>query len=142
MFPYIFSLTAHPVIPMSLILFLWIGQYFYSWIINWKKILYHLVPQGTPIILVPLIVVIELIRNLIRPLTLIIRLVANISAGHLLLVLISLIRRINTYFFIILILVIRARRVIIILELCVRVIQAYVFSILLTLFIKEVNFEK
>jgi len=49
----------------------------------------HLVPIGTPNILMPFIVVIETIRNIIRPLTLAVRLSANIIAGHLLLTLLG-----------------------------------------------------
>jgi hypothetical protein len=49
----------------------------------------HLVPQGTSTILIPFMVVIETIRNLIRPGTLAVRLTANIIAGHLLLTLLG-----------------------------------------------------
>jgi F0F1-type ATP synthase membrane subunit a len=54
-----------------------------------RGFLAHLVPLGTPYPLMPLMVFIELIRGLIRPLTLRVRLVANIVAGHLLMVLLS-----------------------------------------------------
>merc|ERR1711971_663797 len=49
-----------------------------------KRFLAHLVPSGTPDVLIPLIVMIELVRNFIRPITLSVRLAANIVAGHLL----------------------------------------------------------
>ena len=49
----------------------------------------HLVPVGTPRFLIPVIVIIETVRNIIRPLTLSIRLAANIVAGHLLLTLLG-----------------------------------------------------
>ncbi|MQI72166.1 hypothetical protein EI017_25775, partial [Escherichia coli] len=54
-----------------------------------NKILAHLVPNGTPIPLIRFIVLIEIIRNIIRSLTLSIRLIANIVSGHLLLTLIG-----------------------------------------------------
>jgi len=48
------------------------------------------VPSGTPAFLMPIIVVIETVRNLIRPATLAIRLAANMVAGHLLLTLLEI----------------------------------------------------
>ena len=71
---------------------LWLGQFLYAWLQFPKNIIAHLVPVGTPIILVPIIVLIELIRGLIRPLTLTVRLMANISAGHLIITLIGSLR--------------------------------------------------
>lgn len=140
LFPYIFSSTAHPILAITLILPLWLGQYFYRWLISTKLILAHLVPQGTPAALTPIIVLIELTRNIIRPLTLTVRLVANISAGHLLLTLIGRIIAINSISFILILMVVLVGRITLsILELGVRFIQAYVFSMLITLFIKEVN---
>ena len=139
LFPYIFRATAHPVFAISIILPLWLGQYLYSWANHPKIILAHLVPVGTPPLLVPIIVLIELVRNIIRPLTLTVRLVANISAGHLIIVLIGSLTGANLLFIISLITVISLTITLIILELGVRVIQAYVFTILLSLFLKEVN---
>jgi len=52
-------------------------------------LLAHLVPLGTPGVLIPFIVFIELIRSIIRPLTLAVRLAANMVAGHLLICLVN-----------------------------------------------------
>jgi len=49
----------------------------------------HLVPMGTPSVLIPLIVIIEITRNLIRPIALAVRLTANLIAGHLLIALLG-----------------------------------------------------
>lgn len=56
---------------------------------NLGRFLSHLVPTGTPIFLIRFIVFIELIRNVIRPITLGVRLAANITAGHLLIALLA-----------------------------------------------------
>lgn len=97
----------------------------------------HLVPQNTPPILIPFIVIIETIRNIIRALTLSVRLSANIIAGHLL---ITLLRRlglsINTYYIIILLFI---QITLLILESAVAIIQSYVFIVLRTLYYREVN---
>jgi F-type H+-transporting ATPase subunit a len=97
----------------------------------------HLVPQGTPAILMMFIVLIETIRNIIRPLTLAVRLTANIIAGHLLITLIgnqAAVRSIIT-----LLGVINAFILLTILEMAVAFIQAYVFAVLLTLYVNEIH---
>lgn len=80
---------------------------------------------------------IELTRSIIRPLTLSVRLVANIVAGHLLLVLIS--SGAHSVVFLGLIIILIGLITLAILELAVALIQAYVFRILSTLYIREVN---
>jgi len=97
----------------------------------------HLVPQGTPNILIFFIVLIETIRNLIRPRTLAVRLTANMIAGHLLITLISSTGNFLIILFLFIMLLIQC--LLIILELRVSIIQAYVFSVLITLYRAEVN---
>ncbi|EZA46406.1 ATP synthase subunit a, partial [Ooceraea biroi] len=94
----------------------------------------HLTPQGTPLILMPFIVIIESISLLIRPITLAVRLTANIIAGHLL---ISLIGSAIKSIIIFTLLLISAQTLLLILEIAVAIIQSYVFSILLTLYRRE-----
>jgi len=89
LFPYIFTRTRHLILTLTLALPLWLSFIIYGWLNYTQHIFIHLIPQGTPSILIPFIICIETIRNLIRPITLSIRLTANIIAGHLLLTLIS-----------------------------------------------------
>lgn len=97
----------------------------------------HLVPQGTPSVLMPFIVLIETISNVIRPGTLAVRLTANIIAGHLLITLLG-----NTgpsmALSLIWILII-TQFLLLILESAVSIIQSYVFAVLSTLYSSEVN---
>jgi F-type H+-transporting ATPase subunit a len=96
----------------------------------------HLVPQGTPAILIPFIVIIETIRNVIRPGTLAVRLSANIIAGHLLLTLLG--NTGNSLSTIIISILIFTQLLLLTLESAVAIIQAYVFTILSTLYSREI----
>lgn len=135
--PYVFTATSHLSITLRLALPFWVGYIILNLIKNTGSVLAHLVPKGTPPLLIPFMVIIELIRNLIRPITLAVRLAANIVAGHLLLVLTrgqipSISWPVIRVAFIGLILLI-------ILELGVSFIQAYVFTTLSSLYLDEVN---
>jgi F-type H+-transporting ATPase subunit a len=137
LFPYIFTSSSHLTFTVALALPLWVGYTVYSTFLNLGRFLAHLVPLGTPYALIPFMVVIELVRRIIRPLTLSVRLAANIVAGHLLMVLVrSPITTIRLNF---IALVISALLLLIMLELAVSFIQAYVFSTLISLYVIEVN---
>lgn len=137
LFPYIFTSSSHLTFTLTLRLPLWLRFITYGWINNTKHILYHLVPQGTPGILIPFIVCIETIRNIIRPGTLAVRLTANIIAGHLLITLLG-----NTGTSIITIIIrilIVVQCLLLLLERAVSIIQSYVFAVLSTLYSREIN---
>nr|YP_009538043.1 ATP synthase F0 subunit 6 [Limenitis populi]AYN60786.1 ATP synthase subunit 6 [Limenitis populi] len=137
LFPYIFTSTSHLNISLSLSLTLWLSFMIYGWINNTQHMFIHMIPQGTPTILMPFMVLIETISNIIRPGTLAVRLTANMIAGHLLLTLLS-----NTstnmpnYLLFILIII---QILLLILESAVAIIQSYVITILSTLYSSEVN---
>lgn len=135
--PYIFTATSHLRLSLSLSLSIWAGIIIYGWTNFFQHILSHLTPTGTPWALIPIIVIIELISLTIRPLTLSIRLTANIIAGHLLL---SLLRSSGTLINlpIIILLIIPSQFILLTLEISVSLIQAYVFSILSALYRTEI----
>lgn len=134
--PYTFTRTAHIAITLSIALTIWLIFILYGWINNTNHIFAHLVPLGTPIVLIPFIVLIESIRNIIRPITLSVRLAANLTAGHLLLILLG--ESIVNNRILIIITVTAAQFALITLEAAVAVIQAYVFATLSTLYASEV----
>lgn len=136
LFPYIFTRTSHITLTLTLALPLWLRFMIYGWINNSKHIFAHLVPQGTPSILIPFIVIIETIRNVIRPGTLAVRLSANIIAGHLLLTLLG--NTGNSISSIIISLLIFTQLLLLSLESAVAIIQSYVFTILRTLYSREI----
>lgn len=134
LFPFVFTRTAHPYITLGIGLVLWISFFLIGWRKSFKNSAAHLVPNGSPIVLAPLIVLIESVSHLIRPFTLSIRLAANIIAGHLIIGLLSRIRIINIFGFSISILF---QSILLLLEFGVAVIQGFVFRILLLLYALE-----
>lgn len=137
LFPYIFTSTSHLILTLALALPIWIRFIIYGWINNTIHMFAHLIPQGTPPILIPFIVCIESIRNIIRPGTLAIRLSANIIAGHLLMTLLG-----NTgpsLSLIILNILLIIQILLLILESAVSIIQSYVFTVLSTLYSREIH---
>merc|ERR1719400_2321837 len=109
----------------------------FSIIFQYNSLLAHLVPLGTPSFLIPIIVIIETVRNIIRPITVSIRLAANIVAGHLLLTLLGS-QGPSLSINIITILIVRLV-LLLCLELAVACIQAYVFTILRSLYLNELR---
>nr|YP_010341318.1 ATP synthase F0 subunit 6 [Stenamma muralla]UNZ99583.1 ATP synthase F0 subunit 6 [Stenamma muralla] len=136
LFPYIFTASSHIVISLSLSLPLWLGMMMFSLSKFFNVTMSHLTPQGTPTILMPFMVIIETISLIIRPFTLAIRLTANMIAGHLLLTLMgSSGINMNKMF---MMLLITSQILLLILEISVSLIQAYVFSILSALYSNEI----
>lgn len=137
LFPYIFTRSSHLAFTLTLALPLWLRFIIYGWINHTQHIFAHLVPQGTPPVLIPFIVCIETIRNIIRPGTLAVRLAANIIAGHLLITLLGNTGPRLTYSILSLLLI--TQIALLVLESAVAVIQSYVFAVLRTLYSREVN---
>nr|UOU84932.1 ATP synthase F0 subunit 6 [Nigrotipula nigra] len=137
LFPYIFTSSSHLIFTLSLALPLWLSFMLYGWINHTQHMFAHLVPQGTPAILMPFMVCIETISNMIRPGTLAVRLAANMIAGHLLLTLLG--NTGNSLPHYLIILLISAQILLLVLESAVSIIQSYVFAVLSTLYSSEVN---
>ncbi len=137
LFPYIFTRSRHLRITLVLALPLWLRFILYGWINNTIHIFAHLVPQGTPPVLIPFIVCIETIRNIIRPGTLAVRLTANIIAGHLLITLLGNTGPIISIYLLNILIIVQL--LLLVLESAVSIIQSYVFAVLTTLYSREVN---
>lgn len=135
LYPNVFTPTRHISLNIIISFPMWLGFIIFGWTKFTNKIFSHLVPNGTPLPLIRFIVLIELIRNFIRSLTLRIRLIANIVSGHLLLTLIGNIIENRSIFIVGILTLIQG--ILTSLELGVAFIQAYVFCILLTLYSDE-----
>nr|CAQ65000.1 subunit 6 of mitochondrial F-ATPase [Mindarus abietinus] len=129
LFPYIFSSSSHMIFSMSMALPFWLFFIIMSMYKNTKNMIVHLIPLNTPIMLAPLMTIIETMSIFIRPLSLSIRLTANLVAGHLLMTLLNF----NSMMMIIIFI----QMFLIMFEFCVATIQSYVFSILSSLYSSE-----
>nr|YP_010570383.1 ATP synthase F0 subunit 6 [Mobula alfredi]AGW31626.1 ATP synthase F0 subunit 6 [Mobula birostris]AIZ03227.1 ATP synthase F0 subunit 6 [Mobula birostris]AOY35889.1 ATPase subunit 6 [Mobula birostris]AOY35954.1 ATPase subunit 6 [Mobula alfredi]UZG65785.1 ATP synthase F0 subunit 6 [Mobula alfredi] len=136
--PYTFTPTTQLSLNMAFALPLWLTTVLIGMFNQPTIALGHFLPEGTPTPLVPILIVIETISLFIRPLALGVRLTANLTAGHLLMqliataafVLISIMPSIALLTSLILFLLT-------ILEVAVAMIQAYVFVLLLSLYLQE-----
>nr|YP_009485686.1 ATP synthase F0 subunit 6 [Carbula sinica]AVZ00822.1 ATP synthase F0 subunit 6 [Carbula sinica] len=135
--PYIFTSSSHLVFSLTLALPLWLSMMIFGWINNTNHMFAHLVPNGTPSMLMPFMVLIETISNLIRPGSLAVRLTANMIAGHLLMSLLG--NKSTNINILILSFIMMIQIFLMMFEAAVAIIQAYVFSVLTTLYSSEVN---
>nr|YP_009643484.1 ATP synthase F0 subunit 6 [Dysdercus decussatus]APO08927.1 ATP synthase F0 subunit 6 [Dysdercus decussatus] len=133
--PYIFTGSSHMTFTLTLALPLWLSLMLYGWINHMNHMFAHLVPSGTPGLLMPFMVIIETLSNLIRPGALAVRLMANMIAGHLLMSLLGNNNSMNM----ILPTILMIQIMLMLFETAVAMIQAYVFSILMTLYTSELT---
>ena len=82
MIPYFFTVTSHIIVTFALALLVILTVIVYGFYKNGLGFLKLFVPDGIPIYLVPLVVLIEIISFLSRPISLSVRLFANMLAGH------------------------------------------------------------
>nr|BBC27495.1 ATPase subunit 6 [Trachinus draco] len=136
--PYTFTPTTQLSLNMGLAVPLWMATVIIGLRNQPTIALGHLLPEGTPTPLIPVLIIIETISLFIRPLALGVRLTANLTAGHLLIQLIA------TAAFVLLplmptvaILTATLLFLLTLLEVAVAMIQAYVFVLLLSLYLQE-----
>nr|BAO08928.1 ATPase subunit 6 [Osteochilus melanopleurus] len=136
--PYTFTPTTQLSLNMGLAVPFWLATVIIGMRNQPTIALGHLLPEGTPIPLIPVLIIIETISLFIRPLALGVRLTANLTAGHLLIQLIA------TAVFVLLpmmpmvaILTATVLFLLTLLEIAVAMIQAYVFVLLLSLYLQE-----
>nr|YP_009470490.1 ATP synthase F0 subunit 6 [Mene maculata]AVF96918.1 ATP synthase F0 subunit 6 [Mene maculata]BAN83157.1 ATPase subunit 6 [Mene maculata] len=136
--PYTFTPTTQLSMNMGLAVPLWLATVIIGMRNQPTHALGHLLPEGTPVPLIPALIIIETISLFIRPLALGVRLTANLTAGHLLIQLIS------TAAFTLLSLMPTVAALtatllflLTLLEVAVAMIQAYVFVLLLSLYLQE-----
>lgn len=101
---------------------------------QFKNFMAHMLPYGSPLGLILFLPLVEIFSQLIRPLTLIIRLRTNLARGHIMMFIFSYFTLLSSFLspFIHIVLVL-----LFILELCISALQAYIFVSLISLYINE-----
>nr|YP_010381754.1 ATP synthase F0 subunit 6 [Entemnotrochus adansonianus]UDL72136.1 ATP synthase F0 subunit 6 [Entemnotrochus adansonianus] len=137
--PYVFSPTSHFAMTLSLGLPFWLSLIISGISQNPTSVIASLLPAGAPAVLNPTLVLVETASICIRPITLSVRLAANITAGHIVLGLIGtyLSSGMFTYSILALTLLILVQITYFIFEFGIALIQAYIFSLLITLYSDE-----
>nr|WAR51316.1 ATP synthase F0 subunit 6 [Crocidura suaveolens mimula] len=136
--PHSFTPTTQLSMNLGMAIPLWAGAVITGFRYKTKASLAHFLPQGTPLPLIPMLIIIETISLFIQPMALAVRLTANITAGHLLIHLIGgatlvLLNISPTTAFITFIILMMLT----ILEFAVALIQAYVFTLLVSLYLHD-----
>lgn len=135
---YSFTVTSHAVITFSLGFVFFIGIFIIGVVIQKIKFLNTFVPSGSPVYLLPFMVIIEVLSYFSRPLSLAIRLFANMMSGHTLLAILAnftfVISKKNLIVALIPFVLIVA---IIGLEAMIAILQAYVFIVLLCIYLND-----
>nr|WNH23069.1 ATP synthase F0 subunit 6 [Otophidium dormitator] len=136
--PYTFTPTTQLSVSLGLAFPLWLATVLIGLRLYPLRSIAHLVPESTPPALIPALIVIETISLLVRPLALGVRLAANLTAGHMILQMIAsttfgLLSSLNLAGLLVTIIL----YALVCLELMVAAIQAYVFVLLLSLYLQE-----
>lgn len=139
LFPYVFTPTAHIIMTFGLSLSIIIAVTLLGFVTFKINFLSILMPGGVPLGLAPFLVVIETLSYMIRAISLGVRLAANISAGHLLFAILSgfAFNMLSNGLILLSIFPVFIMIFITLLEMLVAIIQAYVFTLLTTIYIGD-----
>nr|BAK42010.1 ATPase subunit 6 [Astyanax mexicanus]DAD54529.1 TPA_asm: ATP synthase F0 subunit 6 [Astyanax mexicanus] len=136
--PYTFTPTTQLSLNMGLAVPFWLATVIIGMRNQPTAALGHLLPEGTPVPLIPVLIIIETISLFIRPIALGVRLTANLTAGHLLIQLIATaISVLMPTMTVVALLTLVVLLLLTILEVAVAMIQAYVFVLLVSLYLQE-----
>lgn len=101
---------------------------------QFKSFIAHMLPYGSPVALMLFLPLVEIFSQLIRPFTLIIRLRTNLSRGHIILYMFSYFTLLSDALSFV---IFPAITVLFILEICISMLQAYIFVTLVSLYVAE-----
>jgi F-type H+-transporting ATPase subunit a len=134
MLPYGFTFTSHLAVTLGLALVVFIGTTIVGFIKHGAKFLHFFLPHGTPIYLAPLLIPLEVMSYCFRPISLSLRLFANMTAGHTLLkVFAGFAVSLGLFGFIPMLAVIGVTA----LEFLIAFLQAYVYTVLACIYLND-----
>ena len=132
--PYSFTVTSHIIVTFALAFGVFLLATIMGFVINGHKYLRLFLPNGVPVFLIPILVPIEIVSYISRPISLAVRLAANMMAGHTIIKVFAMfvvtlgIWGIAPLLFIV---------VLYVLETLIAFLQAYVFAVLTCLYIND-----
>jgi F-type H+-transporting ATPase subunit a len=132
--PYSFTVTSHIIVTFALAAVVFLGVTVIAIVRHRMKFFTYFLPHGTPIYMAPLLIPIELLSYLSRPVTLALRLFANMMAGH------TLLKVIAGFVVMLGLFGVAPLAVLVglfVLELIVAILQAFVFTILTCLYLHD-----
>lgn len=134
--PYFFRLTSHLFFTLSLALPLWLALLISGAIYKPKHFVAHFLPRGAPDWINPFLLLIEILRTAVRPITLSFRLAANITAGHVVIAILATYLEPTVFSIpnISILFLMTTQALYFLFEVAICLIQAYIFSLLLTLY--------
>ena len=142
MFPYSLTITSHLIITLYISIGVFACINIIGVMLHKENFFILFLPEGVPVVIIPFLIIIEYISYFSRVFSLSIRLFANMLAGHILLkILISfvwLLVSINVFYWVLNFIPCIIIFIVFILEIIISFLQAYVFFILMTIYLKDV----
>ncbi|MBT5572048.1 MAG: F0F1 ATP synthase subunit A [Alphaproteobacteria bacterium] len=134
MIPYSFTFTSHIIVTFAMAIVIFLAVTVLGFVRHGTHFFSFFVPPGTPLVMYPLMIPIEILSYLSRPISLAVRLFANMMAGHILLkVIAGFVAAMGVFGILPLALVVALTG----LEIIIAFLQAYVFTILTCLYIND-----
>ncbi|CAL7962756.1 ATP synthase subunit a [Alphaproteobacteria bacterium] len=134
MIPGTFTVTSHIIVTFSIAIFIFISVTLIGFVKHGVHYIALFVPEGTPILLMPLMFVIELFAYLARPVSLSLRLAANMTAGHIMLKVIASLIIISGWFGA---LPLALLTLLTGFEIFIAILQAYIFTVLSCVYLSD-----
>lgn len=119
---------------ITISLMFWLPIIICVYLRQFKSFIAHILPYGSPVGLMLFLPLVEIFSQLIRPFTLIIRLRTNLSRGHIMLYMFSYFTLLSDALSTV---IVSAITVLFVLEICISMLQAYIFVTLISLYIAE-----